>query len=223
MELWPRLLPVQDGELLAQGKILGGELRPCLQRAANQLNQESEHQFSECFVFNLELELSPRILTGARRKFKLYRDDKFSGTYNERRSGTTVSQEKTTMKLWHRLFIIDEQLSPTVAAGLTKAGYKAKVFPKGTDDSEILDFARQNNAVVVTKNIRHFKNRGIATMEVSETLANTWCVPSLLAVILSVVRRDQYHEAHSIRSNIELEKEVSGVRVVVPGSGGRYS
>lgn len=127
-------------------------------------------------------------------------------------------------ELWQKLFIIDEQLSPTVATGLTRAGYKTKVFPKGTDDSHMLNFARQNNAVIVTKNIRHFKNRGVTTMEVSATLANTMAVPNLLSVILSVIKSDrQQYGYYSLCVNIDLAKEVPDAEVVVPGSGPGFS
>lgn len=69
-----------------------------------------------------------------------------------------------------REIIVDENLSPKIAEELKKAGYTIKTFEKGVLDDAIIEYAKNNNAVVLTNNIKDFRGKGINTISVSEKL-----------------------------------------------------
>jgi predicted nuclease of predicted toxin-antitoxin system len=66
--------------------------------------------------------------------------------------------------------IVDENLSPEIAKQLQANGYNTKVFPRGTLDADIIKSATQNNDIVLTNNIKDFKNKGITTFKVTENM-----------------------------------------------------
>lgn len=57
-----------------------------------------------------------------------------------------------------------------LAKELESQGYNVKIFSKGTSDAEIIDFAKKNNAIVLTNNIRDFVKKEITTFKVSENM-----------------------------------------------------
>ncbi len=73
-------------------------------------------------------------------------------------------------KLGGRTLIIDEQLSPGLEKNLKLQGYVTKIFAKGTLDNDIIKYAKANNAIVLTNNIKHFKNQGITTIGVTNIM-----------------------------------------------------
>ena len=81
---------------------------------------------------------------------------------------TLIIEESTAeiSTIKNRELIIDENLSPKIASKLKEEGYTVKIFEKGTLDDEIITYARENKAVVVTNNIKDFKNMDITTIEV---------------------------------------------------------
>jgi RHS repeat-associated protein len=75
-----------------------------------------------------------------------------------------------SQKFGGRIIIVDENLSPKIASQLTNQGYNVKTFARGTLDPDIIKYAQANNSIVVTNNIKHFKNQGITTMKVTTNM-----------------------------------------------------
>jgi len=89
-------------------------------------------------------------------------------------------------KLNGRTLIVDENLSPKLATELQSKGYNVKTFSKGTLDPEIINYAKQNNAIVLTNNIKDFKNQGITTMKVTEKMKKASEVGNVVKAIENI-------------------------------------
>jgi hypothetical protein len=73
-------------------------------------------------------------------------------------------------KFNERPLIIDENLSPQLATELVGKGFNVITVAKGTPDEVIIDYAKINNAIVVTNNDKDFVNKGVTVFKVSENL-----------------------------------------------------
>ena len=110
-----------------------------------------------------------------------------------------------SLKFSERELIIDENLSPSLVTKLQEAGYNVKMLNKGTLDPEIIKYAKDNNAIVVTNNIKDFKNQGITTMEVKASLATRESVDTVVNKINNVNGIEkEYPNYFSPEANIPL-------------------
>ena len=100
-----------------------------------------------------------------------------------------MGDEVLTIKLEGRTLIIDENLSKNIASELQNLGYNVKLFPKGTVDTDILTYAKNNNAIVVTNNIKDFNNRGVTTFKVSENMKKASEVNNVVQAIQNVNKK----------------------------------
>lgn len=67
-------------------------------------------------------------------------------------------------------FLIDENLSPSIARILRRAGYRAKhvheaLFEGALDFEDILPYCRKHDAVLVTNDVRDFNDRVLLAKE----------------------------------------------------------
>ncbi|HEY1054290.1 MAG TPA: DUF5615 family PIN-like protein [Emticicia sp.] len=69
-----------------------------------------------------------------------------------------------------RQIIVDENLSPSLLDELASAGFETKSFEKGTLDASIIEYAKQNDAIVLTNNVKDFIKKGIPVIKVSENM-----------------------------------------------------
>lgn len=70
-------------------------------------------------------------------------------------------------RLLGRELIVDENISPRVIQPLEEAGFSIKSFPKGTQDADIINYAKQGNSIVLTNNIKDFRNSGVTAIKVT--------------------------------------------------------
>ena len=99
--------------------------------------------------------------------------------------------------------IVDENLSPLIATKLKDAGYTIKTFEAGVGitDDVIIQYAKKNNAVVLTNNIKDFKGKGINTISVSSKLQTKANVDR---VVEGVKNADVKYSSGELPSNIPL-------------------
>lgn len=125
-------------------------------------------------------------------------------TPSQGRTRTPIEENVPTIStIKSREIIIDENLSPKIATQLKEAGYTVKVFEKGTLDSEIIQYAKDNKAIVVTQNIKDFKNQGINTMKASATQTRTDKVDE---VVNAIKTADKTYKNGNLPSNISLSE-----------------
>jgi RHS repeat-associated protein len=70
-------------------------------------------------------------------------------------------------RLRGRELIVDENISPSVITPLEDAGFSIKSFPKGTQDIDIINYAKKGNSIVLTNNIKDFRNSGVTAIKVT--------------------------------------------------------
>lgn len=110
------------------------------------------------------------------------------------------SSKVSTLK--SREIIVDENLSPLIATKLKDAGYIIKTFEKGVLDDAIIKYAKENNAVVLTNNIKDFKGKGLNTISVSEKLKTKANVDK---VVEGVKSADAQYSTGNLPSNVSLK------------------
>jgi predicted nuclease of predicted toxin-antitoxin system len=103
----------------------------------------------------------------------------------------TESTDVAKLGLRNKTLIVDENLSPTLKSALEKEGFNAKIFEKGTSDEDIIKFAQENDAVVITNNIKDFKNKNITTLEVPESLKPKAKVSELTEKIKNISNKSE--------------------------------
>ena len=114
--------------------------------------------------------------------------------------------EEVTSKLGGRMIIVDENISPTVQIALEKEGFVTKTLPKGTPDSEIISLAKQKDALVMTNNIRDFKNQGITTIEISKQLQNASQTQNVVQKLINLANHPNFEKYIQTGNNVILEK-----------------
>ena len=93
-----------------------------------------------------------------------------------------------------RPLIIDENLSPKIAAALADQGFNVITVKKGTADETIATYAKANNAIVVTNNEKDFINKGITIFKVSEDLKKADKLPNVVKAIENVNEKSKSDE-----------------------------
>lgn len=104
------------------------------------------------------------------------------------------------------MIIVDENISPTVQIALEKEGFVTKTLPKGTPDSEIISLAKQKDALVMTNNIRDFKNQGITTIEISKQLQNASQTQNVVQKLINLANHPNFEKYIQTGNNVILEK-----------------
>jgi hypothetical protein len=96
--------------------------------------------------------------------------------------------------LFERTMIIDENLSPQLVKELEARGFKTKTFPKGTPDAEIIKWAQENNAAVLTENASDFMGKeGILVIEVDASLKPNTLTHVLGGRLEALAKADKAH------------------------------
>jgi RHS repeat-associated protein len=91
-----------------------------------------------------------------------------SPTTNIVKTNASSNGGVTTATPGGRAIIVDQNLSPSLVLKLRENGINAIRFKDGTLDADIIAFAEKNNAIVLTNNIKDFRNKGLATIEVKQ-------------------------------------------------------
>ena len=89
-------------------------------------------------------------------------------------------------KFGGKTVIVDENLSPLLSEGLRAAGYNVKIFDKGTQDDEIIDWAKSNEAIVITNNEKDFLKKGVTILKVSENMKRQTAVGNVVKAVNNV-------------------------------------
>jgi predicted nuclease of predicted toxin-antitoxin system len=83
-----------------------------------------------------------------------------------------VTVSTNQVRMGGRVVLVDENLSPTIIAQLKSEGFNiaTPLRNQGLKDPLIIDWALKNNAIVVTNNIKDFRELGLTTFKVSEVM-----------------------------------------------------
>ena len=76
--------------------------------------------------------------------------------------------------------IIDENLSPSLEPLLQNRGYYAYTLPKRMSDAEIIAYAQERGAVVMTNNTADFAKQGVGVLSVPSKLQTREALSSLM-------------------------------------------
>ncbi len=102
-------------------------------------------------------------------------------------------------KLEGRMLIIDENLSPLLVNKLKNEGYNAVVLMKGLTDDALIQVAKENNAIILTNNIKDFVKKGVTTFEVSQSLKPKASMEKLIEKINKVAEGSKIESGQNVK------------------------
>jgi RHS repeat-associated protein len=110
---------------------------------------------------------------------------------NKSPQASKANTANASARLAGRTIVVDENLSPKIAAALQGQGYNVKTFPKGTLDADIITYADKTGAIVLTNNLKDFNKWGITTFKVSENMKFTKEAGTVVNAINNVAAKAQ--------------------------------
>jgi len=117
---------------------------------------------------------------------------------------TSAISEKREPKFNGRPLIVDENLSPSLATALADKGFNVIIIAKGTSDEIIKDYAKQNNAILLTNNEKDFLKYGITILKASENMKKTTEISNVVHYLEQVNK-----DAQTNPSKIDPGKKVN--------------